>query len=324
MNLESLIFKGTVMAFKVLLANTRGMCAGVERAISVVNKALDKYGSEKIYVLHEVVHNRHVVEELAKKGAHFVESLDKIPNPQDKVVIFSAHGVGVSTVEYAQDLGLQIIDATCPLVKRIHYKVAKASAEGKEVIIIGHDGHQEVLGTVGQYTKDPALVHVILTPEDVQNCKVKSDNVMFATQTTLSVDETALTVQALKAKFPQIDGPKTDDTCFATQNRQAAVKELAHNCDLVIVAGSANSSNSRRLSEVAIKEGTKSVLVDDYQAIDPEWLKEVKVVGVTAGASVPEDIVKGILDYLEQIGATSIEAIGPVQSRRTFPLPDVI
>lgn len=310
------------MAFKVLLANTRGMCAGVERAISVVNKALEKFGSNKIYVLHEVVHNRHVVEALAKKGACFVESLSDIPDPTNKVVIFSAHGVGVKTVEKAKALGLHIIDATCPLVKRIHYKVSKAATDGKEVIIIGHDGHQEVLGTVGQYTGDNSLVHVILTPEDVNNCSANPDNVMFATQTTLSVDETALTVKALKEKFPKIEGPKTDDTCFATQNRQAAVKDLAQQCDLVIVAGSANSSNSRRLSEVAIKYGAKSVLVDDYTYLNEDLFKDVKVVGVTAGASAPEEIVEGILEYLKRCGGSSIEAVGPIQPHRVFPLPD--
>lgn len=309
------------MGFQVYLANTRGMCAGVERAIAVVNKALEKFGDGKIYVLHEVVHNKHVVESLRQKGAFFVDSLDKIPEPASKVVIFSAHGVGVATVQQAQQLGLTIIDATCPLVNKVHYKVSKASVLGKEVVIIGHDGHQEVLGTVGQYQGDPALIHVILTTEDVENLNLSKDAI-FATQTTLSVDETARTVAALKVKYPEIEGPKTDDTCFATQHRQAAVKELASHCDVVLVAGSQNSSNSRRLSEVAMQSGVRSFLIDDYTLITDDMLQGCSSVGVTAGASVPEKIVEGILEYLKQQGATQIIPIGPTQIHRVFPLPD--
>lgn len=309
------------MGFKVYLANTRGVCAGVERAIAVVNRALEKFGAGKVYVLHEVVHNKHVVDGLRQKGAFFVDSLEEIPEPQSKVVIFSAHGVGVATVKQAQALGLTIIDATCPLVNKVHYKVSKASAENKEVVIIGHDGHQEVLGTVGQYLGDPSKIHVILKAEDVDNLQLTGPAV-FATQTTLSTDETAITVSALKAKYPEIEGPRTDDTCFATQHRQAAVKELAQLAEVVLVAGSQNSSNSRRLSEVAVKAGARSYLVDDYTMLSPDILENVSSVGLTAGASVPEEIVNGILDYLKLQGATEVIMAGPSQVRRVFPLPD--
>lgn len=309
------------MGFKVYLANTRGMCAGVERAIAVVNKTLEKYGAGRVYVLHEVVHNKHVVEGLRQKGAFFVDSLLEIPDPQNKVVIFSAHGVGVATVEHAKSLGLTIIDATCPLVNKVHNKVAKASACNKEVVIIGHDGHQEVLGTVGQYLGQPEKIHVILTAEDVDKLELTGPAV-FATQTTLSIDETLKTVTALKAKFPEIEGPRRDDTCFATQHRQAAVKELAHQSDVVFVAGSQNSSNSKRLSEVAEKEGVRSYLIDDSSAITPDMLEGAKSVGLTAGASVPESIVEDILQYLQKVGATEIIPTGPSQVHRVFPLPD--
>lgn len=309
------------MGFKVYLANTRGVCAGVERAIAVVNRALAKFGAGNVYVLHEVVHNKHVVEGLRQKGAFFVDSLTEIPEPQSKVVIFSAHGVGIATVKQAQELGLTIIDATCPLVNKVHYKVAKASADNKEVVIIGHDGHQEVLGTVGQYLGDPSKVHVILSVQDVESLQL-SGPAIFATQTTLSTDETAKTVAALKAKFPEIDGPRTDDTCFATQHRQGAVKELAQLSDVVLVAGSQNSSNSRRLSEVAAKFGARSYLIDDYTAITPDMLEGANSVGLTAGASVPEEIVIGILEYLKQQGATEVIPTGPSQVHRVFALPD--
>lgn len=311
------------MSFKILLAETRGFCAGVERAIAVVNKALEKFGAQKVYVLHEVVHNKHVVSKLAERGAHFVESLEDIPDPENKVVIFSAHGVGLETVHRAHELKLHVIDATCPLVSRIHHKMAKAASEHKEVVIIGHEGHQEVLGTIGQYAGPSELVHVILTVDDVNKLELKTKSAVFATQTTLSIDETAKTVSALKQKFPFIEGPRNDDTCFATQHRQAAVKQLARECDLVLVAGSANSSNSKRLSEVAEREGTRSYLIDDYTCINEQMLKGVQCVGLTAGASVPEYIVQGIIDFLKTKGATLVEGIGPVPKLRQFPLPEM-
>ncbi len=312
------------MAFKVLLAETRGFCAGVERAITVVNRALEKFGSDKVYVLHEVVHNKHVVADLAVRGAHFVEHLDEIPDPENKVVIFSAHGVSLDTIAAAHDKKLTVIDATCPLVRRIHFKVQKAAQEHKEVVIIGHDGHQEVLGTVGQFAGPHDLIHVILTTDDVDKLELKTKSAIFATQTTLSIDETAKTVAALKEKFTFIEGPRQDDTCFATQHRQAAVKLLAESCDLVIVAGSQNSSNSRRLSEVAQNAGARSFLIDDCSAITPEMLdlEHVNSVGVTAGASVPEYIVTEILEYLKAHGATEVISVGPAQTKRVFPLPD--
>lgn len=311
------------MSFKVLLANTRGVCAGVERAIAVVNRALEKYrGIKDVYVLHEVVHNKHVVADLASRGAHFVESLKEIPEPENKVVIFSAHGVGIKTVEAAEALKLTIIDATCPLVNRVHFKVNKASKEDKEVVIIGHDGHQEVVGTIGQYLGSADKVHVILTPEDVAKLELKSENAIFATQTTLSVDETAVTVAALRDKFSFIQGPKQDDTCFATQHRQAAVKDLASKCDVVLVAGSKNSSNSKRLSEVAALEGSRSYLIDDYTCITDDMLEGAKVIGVTAGASAPEYIVQDIVKFLKEKGAESVEGTGPEETHRVFPFPD--
>ncbi len=311
------------MAFKILLANTRGFCAGVERAIGVVQRALEKFGAERVYVLHEVVHNKHVVADLVSKGAHLVEELSEIPEPSTKVVIFSAHGVGLDTIEQAQKLGLTVIDATCPLVKRIHTKVVKAAQNNMEVVIIGHDGHREVLGTLGQYAGPKDKVHVILTPEDVANLSLPlgAHQAMFATQTTLSIDETAKTVAALKAKFPLIEGPKNDDTCYATQHRQAAVKLLAQECQLVLIAGSQNSSNSRRLSEVAQQYGATSYLIDDASAITDDMLQGVTAVGVSAGASVPEYIVQDILTTLKNKGATQIEPVGEIQRHITFAWP---
>ena len=311
------------MSFKLYLARTRGFCAGVERAIAVVNRALEKYGTQKVYVLHEVVHNKHVVADLASRGAHFVERLDEIPEPENKVVIFSAHGVGTKTFEAAESMAETVIDATCPLVSRVHFKVARAASEGKEVVIIGHDGHQEVAGTVGQYSGPESKVHVILTPEDVANLSLTTDRALFATQTTLSIDETALTVNALKARFPFIEGPRRDDTCFATQNRQAAVKVLAEQCDLVIVAGSKNSSNSKRLSEVAKGVGARSFLIDDCSDITDEMLAGAERVGVTAGASVPEHIVQDIIAFLkERGGSDEVIMTGDEQIHRVFPMPE--
>lgn len=308
------------MGFKVYLANTRGMCAGVERAIKTVELALDKYGPERVYVLHEVVHNFHVVNNLKQRGAHFVESLEDVP--QGSVLIFSAHGVGICTVQQAKEMGFTIIDATCPLVKRIHFKMNRAAEQGKDAVVIGHQGHQEVLGTIGQYSGDPAKVHVVLTPEDVEKLTLVSDKAIFATQTTLSVDETALTVEALKQRFPEIEGPRRDDTCFATQNRQGAIKELAEMCDLILVAGSANSSNSNRLREVAERAGCRAYLVEDHSKVDLNWLKDVKVVGVSAGASVPEYVITDLLDFLRDHGMTEIENAGERGVMRSFALPE--
>lgn len=308
------------MAFKVYLANTRGMCAGVERAIKTVEVALQRFGRERVYVLHEVVHNQHVVRDLEERGAHFVESLAAVP--PGAVLIFSAHGVGIETFKKAQELGFTIIDATCPLVKRIHFKMNKASQRGYDAVVIGHEGHQEVLGTIGQYAGDPARVHIILTPEDVAALQLHDPlHAIFATQTTLSVDETALTVRALKERFPAIEGPLRDDTCFATQHRQSAIKELASLCDLILVAGSANSSNSNRLREVAQKAGCRAFLVDDCTQVDLNWLAEARAVGVSAGASVPEYVVDDLLAFLKEHGMTKLESVGQKGSMHSFALP---
>ena len=307
---------------QIYLANTRGMCAGVNRAINVVELALQKYGSDT-YVLHEVVHNKHVVNNLRDKGAHFVESLDEIP--QGKVVIFSAHGVGKCIVAKAKERGLKIIDATCPLVTRIHKKINKASDLGQEVIVIGHHGHQEVIGTIGQYTYDKSLVHVVENVDDVNKLEVKTDNLVFATQTTLSIDETKKTVDALRSRFVNIKGPQKDDTCFATQLRQNAIKDLAKYCELILVAGSKNSSNSKRLSEVAISCGCKSYLIDDYTDIQDSYLEGISKVGVSAGASAPEYIVEDIITYLKSKGANeNVICIGEVPKNLSFALPDDI
>ena len=307
------------MSFKIYLAKTRGMCAGVDRAIRVVNLALERYGAGKVWVLHEVVHNHHVVQDLKNKGAVFVESLSEIPD--GSVVIFSAHGVGIATFNEAKERHLTIIDATCPLVSRIHRKMNRAGLEGKDSVVIGHAGHQEVTGTIGQYMGDPSKVHVILTPEDVAALNISDNAAIFATQTTLSVDETAKTVTALKERFPHIEGPKTDDTCFATQHRQGAVKKLAQICDVVLVAGSKNSSNSNRLREVAASCGAHAYLVEDHLELQSKWFDGIKAVGLTAGASVPEYVVDGILKFLREKSNCDVEEVGEAPVKRSFALP---
>lgn len=307
------------MSFSVYLAKSRGTCAGVNRAIATVELALEKYGAHKVYVLHEVVHNKHVVEDLKLKGAIFVEDLDAVPN--GSVIIFSAHGVGQDTFFKAEQKQLQIIDATCPVVTGIHIKMNRASKEQKDAVVIGHKGHQEVLGTVGQYLGDPKKVHVIITKEDVVSLAIDGNNSFFATQTTLSVDETAQVIKELRAKYPNIQGPKEDDTCRATQVRQDAIKQLAKISDVVLIAGSKNSSNSNRLKEVADANGAKAYLVDDSGDIDLKWLSDVSKVGVSAGASAPEYIVKEIIEFLQKNGATVIVEVGSDLKEKSFPLP---
>ena len=292
----------------IFLARTRGMCAGVARAIAVVERALDKFGARRVYVLHEVVHNRHVVEDLRGRGAKFVESLSEIP--EGSVVIFSAHGVGLETVKEANARGFTVIDATCPLVARIHRKMNAAGEAGKAAVVIGHAGHQEVTGTIGQYT-----------PQDVEQRSINEKNIIFATQTTLSVDETAATVAALKAKFPQIEGPRRDDTCYATQLRQRAIKELSALCDVILVAGSPNSSNSNRLREVAESGGKKAYLIDDASYIDLKWLEGAEKIGLSAGASAPEYVVDGIIAFLKEHGVTELKLVGEENRHAVFPLP---
>lgn len=310
------------MAFQIYLANTRGMCAGVNRAIDVVRLALEKYGKDMVYVLHEVVHNRHVVEDLRQGGAHFVESLDDIPD--GKIVIFSAHGVSQAVIQRSDARGFRVIDATCPLVKRIHHKMQKASKSGQECIVIGHRGHQEVIGTIGQYTGDPQLVHVVENEDDVMKLKVRTDRLMFATQTTLSVDETAKTVAALRGRFAGIEGPKKDDTCFATQLRQNAIKDLARRCDLVLVIGSKNSSNSNRLAEVARHEGCDAYLIDDESYLDKAWLEGRESIGISAGASAPEHIVQDLIACLKGLGGRDeVICVGDEERDIVFPLPEI-
>lgn len=310
------------MCKTVNLARARGMCAGVDRAIKIVNLALDKYGTDKVYVLHEVVHNKHVVESLRKKGAHFVDSFEEISSPKDKILIFSAHGVGIETFNKAKELEFKIIDATCPVVSGIHKKMNKAGINGLDAVVIGHKGHQEVVGTVGQYIGDRNKVHVVLTPEDVALLSIDPENSFFATQTTLSIDETAITIQALKEKYPSIVGPKDNDTCRATQVRQNAVKQIAALSDVVIIAGSKNSSNSNRLKEVSESQGTKAYLVDDSSQIDPIWFKNAKSVGLSAGASAPEYVIEEILSFLNTLGFITVVECGDELKEKTFPLKE--
>ena len=307
------------MSFSVKIAKSRGMCAGVERAIQTVKNAILKFPQKNVYVLHEVVHNKHVVDDLRSEGAHFVDSLEEVPD--NSVLIFSAHGVGISTFEAAKARDLTIVDATCPVVSVIHKKMNKAGLKGMDAVVIGHKGHQEVVGTIGQYTGDASKVHIIISADDVSLLNIDGDNAMFATQTTLSIDETRLTVEALKKKFPNIQGPKADDTCRATQVRQNAVKELARSCDLVLIAGSANSSNSNRLKEVALNEGALAYLIDDSSQIEISWFNNVTTVGLSAGASAPQYVVDEIVDYLKQNGASSVEEVGSDLKEKSFPLP---
>lgn len=307
------------MSFRILLARERGMCAGVERAILVVEKALERYGEGKVWVLHEVVHNRHVVEDLQKAGATFVDTLDEVP--EGAVLIFSAHGVSIAIENDARQRGFTVIDATCPVVAGIHRKMNRAGCYGQDAVVIGHQGHQEVIGTIGQYEGPSTKVHVILTPEDVDKLHIDGNNAIFATQTTLSIDETAKTVAALRAKYPDISGPRKDDTCNATQLRQNAVRDLAKLSDAVIIAGSQNSSNSNRLREEAERAGTPAFLIDDALGIDPKWLMDVNVIGVSAGASAPDYVIRDIVDYLLSHGGTSLEEVGEAGVTRHFPLP---
>ncbi|MEJ5211080.1 MAG: 4-hydroxy-3-methylbut-2-enyl diphosphate reductase [Burkholderiales bacterium] len=303
---------------QVILANPRGFCAGVDRAIEIVERALDRFGAP-IYVRHEVVHNRHVVESLRARGAVFVDELSEVP--AGATVIFSAHGVSRAVREEAQARGLRVFDATCPLVTKVHVEVARMHAAGREIIMIGHKGHPEVEGTMGQADGGMYLVE---SPEDVARLEVKDpDNLAFVTQTTLSVDDAAKVIEALRARFPRIQGPRKDDICYATQNRQDAVKRLARECDLVIVVGSKNSSNSNRLREVAENLGTPAYLVDGAADLDPAWFADRTRIGVTAGASAPEALVQEVVAWLQARGArvSELESTPEVVH---FPLPKAL
>ncbi|HGY1011845.1 TPA: 4-hydroxy-3-methylbut-2-enyl diphosphate reductase [Aeromonas salmonicida subsp. smithia] len=288
----------------ILLANPRGFCAGVDRAISIVESALEKFGAP-IYVRHEVVHNRYVVNKLKEAGAVFVEELDEVPD--DSIVIFSAHGVAKTVREMAKSRALKVFDATCPLVTKVHMEVHRASRKGSEAVLIGHAGHPEVIGTMGQYENREGGMYLVETPDDVASLKVKNpDDLCFVTQTTLSVDETSDVIDALRKQFPKIQGPRKDDICYATQNRQDAVREMAGLVDVMLVVGSRNSSNSNRLRELAEKVGSKAYLIDDASMIETGWLEGVKAIGVTAGASAPDVLVQNVIARLRELGGNMV------------------
>ena len=301
---------------KVILANPRGFCAGVDRAIEIVEQALTRFGAP-IYVRHEVVHNRFVVENLRAMGAVFVDELDEVP--EGATVIFSAHGVSQAVRHAAEARGLKVFDATCPLVTKVHVEVSRQRRQGSEVVLIGHAGHPEVEGTLGQATDG---MYLIETVEDVARLCVRDpDNLSYATQTTLSLDDTARIVATLRARFPKIYGPKKDDICYATQNRQDAVRALARQCQVVLVVGSENSSNSNRLREVAEAQGARAWMIDGPDDIRREWLDGVEVVGLSAGASAPEVLVQRVIDCLREWGATVVDEQAGVRETVTFPMP---
>lgn len=301
---------------EILLAQPRGFCAGVDRAIEIVERALAQFGAP-IYVRHEIVHNAYVVDDLRNKGAIFIEELDDVP--AGNTVVFSAHGVSKAVQLEARERGLTVFDATCPLVTKVHVEVAKMRREGREIVMIGHDGHPEVEGTMGQTEEG---MHLVETVSDVDNLRVKNPEMLaYVTQTTLSVDDTADVIAALKHKFPDIVEPKKGDICYATTNRQEAVKFMAPQVEVVIVVGSPNSSNSNRLREVAEKKGAHAYMVDNASQINPDWLVGKKRIGVTAGASAPEILVQAVIDRLKECGAKSVRVLDGVEEHVTFPLP---
>lgn len=304
---------------KIILANPRGFCAGVDRAISIVELALEIHGAP-IYVRHEVVHNRFVVNGLRERGAIFVEELSEVPD--GAIVIFSAHGVSQAVRQEAKDRNLKVFDATCPLVTKVHMQVTRASRKGTKAILIGHKGHPEVEGTMGQYSNEDGGIFLIEKVEDIARLPMQeNDNLTFMTQTTLSLDDTAETIAALKEKYPAIQGPHKNDICYATTNRQEAVRELAKLSDLVLVVGSKNSSNSNRLAELASRMGVKSQLLDDPADIQADWFNDVKTIGITAGASAPEELVQSIISRLKRFGANSIEELQGLEENMFFEVP---
>ncbi len=301
---------------QILLANPRGFCAGVERAIAIVERALEKFGAP-IYVRHEVVHNKFVCDDLRAKGAVFIEELAEVP--AGSTVIFSAHGVSKAVRDEADQRGLKVFDATCPLVTKVHVEVGKMRNQAREVVMIGHKGHPEVEGTMGQSRDGMYLVE---TPDDVEALQVIAPGQLsFVTQTTLSVDDAMVVIDALRLRFPIIQGPKKDDICYATQNRQDSVKALAGECDLVIVVGSPNSSNSRRLKEVAVARGVDAYLIDGPTEIDPAWLAGKQNIGVTAGASAPEILVQRVVDRIRELTGAEVGQLAGVEEGVSFPLP---
>ena len=305
---------------QAILANPRGFCAGVDRAIEIVDRALEVLGAP-VYVRHEVVHNRFVVNNLREKGAVFVQELDEVPD--DATVIFSAHGVSRAVQDEAKRRGLKVFDATCPLVTKVHMEVLRYSREGRETILIGHKNHPEVEGTMGQYdNSNGGAIYRVDSPQEVAELQVQNPELLaFVTQTTLSVDDASIVIDALRQKYPAIMGPKKDDICYATQNRQDALKKLADESDLVLVVGSPNSSNSNRLREIAEKRGTPAYLIDGAEDIRPEWLIGKQRIGVTAGASAPEVLVEGVISYLQAHGSVVKVQDSGISENVSFVLP---
>ena len=309
----------TSPSLNIMLANPRGFCAGVDRAISIVERALELF-SPPIYVRHEVVHNRYVVQNLKDRGAVFVEELDQVPD--NNIVIFSAHGVSQAVRAEAKARGLRVFDATCPLVTKVHLQVTRASRKGIECILIGHEGHPEVEGTMGQYDNPNGGVYLIESPADVETLEVRDpNNLCFVTQTTLSVDDTLDIISALLKRFPSIEGPRKDDICYATQNRQDAVRNLSADVDLLIVVGSKNSSNSNRLRELALKTGTQSYLVDTADDIDSSWFENVNKVAVTAGASAPEVLVQQVVQAIAKLAPSVVTEVEGRKEDTVFAVP---
>ena len=304
----------------IKLANPRGFCAGVDRAIEIVNRALEVFGPP-IYVRHEVVHNKFVVEDLRARGAVFVEELDQVPD--DVIVIFSAHGVSKAVRDEAARRGLKVFDATCPLVTKVHMEVVRYSREGRECILIGHEGHPEVEGTMGQYdASNGGAIYLVEDEADVAELQVRNpENLAFVTQTTLSMDDTSKVIDALRSKFPAIGGPRKDDICYATQYRQDEVKQLASECDVLLVVGSPNSSNSNRLRELAERMGTPAYLIDGAEDLKREWFDGVSGIGITAGASAPEILVRGVVEQLRAWGAEGETELDGRPENITFSMP---
>jgi 4-hydroxy-3-methylbut-2-en-1-yl diphosphate reductase len=304
---------------QIILANPRGFCAGVDRAITIVERALELFGAP-VYVRHEVVHNRYVVNRLKELGAIFIEDINDVPD--DSILIFSAHGVSKAIRDEAKRRQLRIFDATCPLVTKVHMEVARASYRGEEVILIGHAGHIEVDGTMGQYSNPEGGIYLVESISDVQSLQVKNDNhLCFTTQTTLSVDDTAEIIAALKKRFPNIRSPRKNDICYATTNRQQAVKQLSSRADIVLVVGSKNSSNSNRLAELARRNSKNAYLIDYASDINLEWLANAKTIGVTAGASAPDILVQQVIEHLKRLGCTSMIETEGISENITFEIP---
>lgn len=308
---------------QILLANPRGFCAGVDRAIAIVNEALARF-EPPIYVRHEVVHNKFVVNDLANRGAVFVEELNEVPD--GSIVIFSAHGVSQAVEDEAKQRDLTVFDATCPLVTKVHLEVVKFAKEGTNAILIGHAGHPEVEGTMGRFdTRYGGQIYLVESPDDVENLNVQDENnLAFVTQTTLSMDDTAVVIEALRQRFPNIQGPRKDDICYATQNRQDAVKALANRCDVVLVVGSPNSSNSNRLRELAERMGKKAYLIDNAEQMQKHWFDNVTIVGVTAGASAPEILIQAVITQLQTWGGSLPNELDGIQENITFSLPKAL